>query len=226
VDSSPRLASLFAFQPNNTSRAYEYPWAYHATPLRPGMRALEIGGSLSGFQFVLAKTGIEVVNCDPGEAARGRGWPVTPDTFAALNRTFNTSVELRNTFLQDAGLKAASFDRIFSISTIEHIPEAELPSLMREVERLLKPGGYFVATVDLFLDLEPFVAGVTTNRWGTNIDMSALCAATSLERITGDPQMLYGFSEFDVAAIQAQLPQLLVGSYPVLIQCLVLRKPE
>ncbi len=224
VDRSPRLASFFAFQPNNTSRRYEYPWAFHATPLVPGMRALEIGGSLSGFQFVLAKSGLSVVNCDPGKAARGRGWPVTPTTFRALNDTFKTDVELRNTFLQDAGLADESFDRVFSISTIEHIPETELPALMQEIERVLKPGGYFIATVDLFLDLEPFTAGVTTNRWGTNIDISALCAATSMQRIIGDPPMLYGFDAFDAAAIRPRIPELLVGSYPVLIQCLVLQK--
>ena len=96
---------------------------------------------------------------------------------------------------------------------------------MREIERVLRPGGYFIATVDLFLDLEPFTPGATRNKWGTNIDMAKLCASTSMRRIIGDPPMLYGFDEFDVEAIRPRLPELLVGSYPVLIQCLVLQKP-
>ena len=45
----PAPPGPFAFQENNDTRRFEYPWAYFATSLRPGF-ALEIGGGLSGFQ--------------------------------------------------------------------------------------------------------------------------------------------------------------------------------
>src|SRR6187551_2265625 len=59
---SSRLLGPFSTQTNNTFRAFEYPWAYHAASLEPGQRVLEIGGGLSGFQFVLSRMGCHVVN--------------------------------------------------------------------------------------------------------------------------------------------------------------------
>src|SRR5438046_146307 len=61
---APRLVGPFGFQLNNDTRRFEYPWAFHSVPVEPGMRCLEVGGSLSGFQFVLAWSGAEVVNVD------------------------------------------------------------------------------------------------------------------------------------------------------------------
>ncbi len=49
---APRLFGAFAFQPGNSdTRTFEYPWAYFASELEPGMRAVDLGGSLAGFQF-------------------------------------------------------------------------------------------------------------------------------------------------------------------------------
>src|SRR6478672_309234 len=56
----------FAFQTNSTTRTFEYPWAFEHLA-KPGLRILEIGGGLSGLQFVLGKSGCHVVNIDPGQ---------------------------------------------------------------------------------------------------------------------------------------------------------------
>jgi SAM-dependent methyltransferase len=215
---------MFEFQLNNSIREAEYPWAFHATPLQTGMRSLDIGGSLAGFQFVLAKLGLEVHNCDPGESAHGLGWPVRPATFAKLNARFGTTVTLHNCFLEDARFPDGHFDRVFSISTIEHIPENELPGLVREVARILRPGGRFVATIDLFLDIAPF-ADPVSNRWGRNIDVAAMIAASGLRLTTGTTSQLHGFPDFHHRRIMAQLPDLHIGrDYPALAQCIVLEK--
>lgn len=34
-----------------STRIWEYPWAWHAAPVRPGMRVLDIGGALCGFSL-------------------------------------------------------------------------------------------------------------------------------------------------------------------------------
>ena len=222
---APGLRGMFAIQPNNATRAYEYPWVFDACRVARGMRVLEIGGGLSGFQFVLDRSGADVTNVDPGEAAHGRGWPVDEHSIARLNRVFGTSIELRNTFLQDAGLESASFDRVISVSTIEHIPESELPSLMSEVVRLLKPGGMFVATVDLFLNVQPFTTR-ERNEFGTNISVADLIEPHGLELVAGAREELHGYKEFSPGAVQSRLENYLLGSYPALIQTLVAKKPE
>ena len=152
------LVGPFAFQGNNTTRAFEYPWAVEALQLRPGLRVLEIGGSLSGFQFVVDRAGCEMIDVDPGDAFHAGGWPVTPATIARLNRLFGTHVTLLNQYLEDAKFPDDSFDRVVSVSVFEHIPENLLAGILAEVRRVLKPGGLLVLTVDLFLDVEPFTA--------------------------------------------------------------------
>ena len=152
----PRLSGPFGHQENSRTRIFEYPWAWHAVPVVAGTTAVDVGGSLAGFQFALAQAGVEVVNVDPGREATGRGWSVNAQSLGRLNRAFGTNVRLLNMTLAEAALPSNSVDTVYSISTIEHIPVDELPALMREIERILKPGGACVLTVDLFLNLRPF----------------------------------------------------------------------
>jgi SAM-dependent methyltransferase len=218
---------MFGFQINNSTREYEYPWCFHATPLKPGMRVLEIGGSLAGFQFVLSSLGLEVVNVDPGEddKPRGKCWPLTLELHDKLNRSFGTSVTLRKCFIEEAGLDDASFDRVFAISVLEHIPQRPLTSLMSHVHRVLKPDGLLVATVDLFLDAKPFTE-YESNAFGTNVDIRSLVFDHGFELIQGEPSELHGFGPFEPAAITRRVAagELLKGNYPALAQCFACRK--
>lgn len=220
------LSGYFAFQPNNDTRAVEYPWAFEALQVQPGMTVLDIGGSLAGLQFVLDKVGCTVTNVDPGEEARGVGWPVRPETFDKLNRAFGTHVTLKNCFLEEARLPSESFDRVVSISVLEHIPEADLTTLLAEVRRLLKPGGRFVATLDLFLDVHPFV-DKERNAYGHNVSARWLVETSGLELVHGEPSELYGYDRFEPERILKRGEEFFIGLYyPVMAQTLVLRKPD
>jgi SAM-dependent methyltransferase len=150
---------------------------------------------------------------------------VTPDRIAQLNRAFGTNVTLHNCFLHEAGFPEDYFDRIFSISTIEHIPAAELGPLMREISRILRPGGRFVATIDLFLNVRPFTER-ESNRYGSNADVRALAEAGGMRLVQGKRAELHGYPEFDSNAVLTQLNHFLVGTqYPALAQCVVFDKP-
>jgi SAM-dependent methyltransferase len=214
----------FGFQTNNHTRRSEYPWAVEQIAPRPGRRVLEIGGGKSGMQFVLARAGCQVVNVDPGERAHGRGWPVTPELIATLNRRFATDVTLRPCFIEDAGLADDSFDCATSISVLEHIPEPDLARILGHVRRALRPGGTFVLTVDLFLDLEPFTV-VKSNSYGKNLSLAWLVNESRMELAHGDRAELCGFPEFDPGRIAARRAELLVGNFEAAVQTLVLRKP-
>ncbi|TAM79846.1 MAG: class I SAM-dependent methyltransferase [Acidobacteria bacterium] len=221
-----KMVGCFAFQRNNGSRTFEYPWAFEALDIFPGAKVLEIGGGLSGLQFVLSRCGCEVTNVDPGMAAHGVGWPVDQESVNLLNRRFGTSVCLKNCFIEDAGLANESFDRVFSISAIEHIPPDDVLTILEHVRRVLKPGGLFVLTVDLFLDLKPFTR-LETNKFGRNISIRWLIENSGLELAAGRPEELYGFDAFSPGDILERLPQFFIGSdWPTLTQALVLRKWE
>src|SRR6476620_839450 len=100
----------FSFQDNNNTRIFEYPWSFYAANIRRGHRVVEIGGSLSGFQFVLDKYGCQVVNIDPGMEARGHGWPCDQVSIARLNKLFGTSVKLESCTIGQANLEPNTVD--------------------------------------------------------------------------------------------------------------------
>lgn len=218
-----RLRGPFSIQTNNVTRAYEYPWAFHAAAVSKGTRVLEVGGGLSGFQFALDREGCSVVNVDPGLDAKGVGWACDTATMRKLNGIFGTSIDLRNCTIDKANLEPEFYDRAFSISVLEHLPADEIVDVMQRVYKSLKPGGYFILTVDLFLNIFPFCTR-ERNEYGSNIDVASLIGRAPFTLINGNKQDLFGFPEFSTDRILSNLEQYFLGSYPVLAQCLVLQK--
>ncbi len=219
-----RYLGPFSVQRNNSTRAFEYPWAFEVGNLRPGMKVLEIGGGLSGFQFVVAQLGCSVVNVDPGLKATGVGWPCDNRSIAELNGCFRTQVDLRNTTVARAGLAQGEFDRAYSISVIEHLAPGEASDVMLHTYHCLKPGGLFVLTIDLFVNLDPFCAR-QYNEYGTNQNIRELISGQPWKLVVGTPDELFGFPEFDSEKVLSRLETFLLGQYPALVQCLALEKP-
>lgn len=220
-----RLRGPYAVQCNSSTRAFEYPWAFEVAAVRPAMQVLEIGGGLAGFQFTLAQSGCRVVNVDPGMKTADFDWPCDEKSMTKLNHRFHTQVQLRNTTVEKAGFAEAEFDLAYSISVVEHLSPAAAASVMAQVYRCLKPGGRFILTIDLFLNLHPFTSR-TSNDYGINQNIRELIAVQPWELIVGNRAELFGFAEFDRDAILSRLETFMVSqTYPVLTQCLVLQKP-
>jgi SAM-dependent methyltransferase len=216
-----RWRGPFAWQGNNLTRTWEYPWAFHQTAARGRpLRIAEVGGGLSGLQWVLARGGHRVINIDPGPSARGLGWELDPARHARLSRAFGAPVELRATTLSDAGLADSSVDVLLAVSVLEHFAPEDIDDLASHARRVLAPGGIAVLTVDLFLDVEPFTSA-RCNRYGRNVDLRAFLDHAGLVLLRGDPAELRGFPQFSADAIQCRLSRYFVGDYPTLAQCIV-----
>jgi SAM-dependent methyltransferase len=216
----------FAYQKNNSIREFEYPWVYEQVKkLGPGKTIVDVGGSLGGLQFVLASEGYQIINVDPGMAAEGRGWDVTPKIHQWLCNAFAAPVQLLTKPLQDAGLADASADAVLCVSAMEHFSPADLAAVAVHIPRILRPSGVAILTVDLFLDTAPFTDR-ESNEFGRNIDVKAWLTSAGLELVTGNPAELNGFPEFSTRAVLRELPKYHIGTwYPALAQCLVGRKP-
>lgn len=213
---------MFSAQPNNSTRLFEYPWAYFAADLRPSMKVLEIGGGLSGFQFVLSRERHIVDNVDPGMEIFG--FQITQASVDALNHLFGTNVTIMTCEIEKAPLAPLSYDRAFSLSVLEHLSVDTIAAVMDKVYNALKPGGLFVLTVDLFLDVTPF-AKKEANKWGRNVPMTTLIDSSKFELVHGLREELYGCDEFDVRTILGNVQHYFIGrNYPTLIQTIVLRR--
>ena len=125
-------------------KMWENAWVIRHADIRRGQRALDIGGASTLFSFYLAHLGCDVVvvdndwsNCgildNARHVARAMGWRL-----AALDRNVSRPLPFPD----------ASFDRVFSICVLEHLPSSLRQFLMREIGRVLTPGGIAGFTTD------------------------------------------------------------------------------
>ncbi len=216
-----RIRGPFSHQPNNTTRLYEYPWVAEQVCPRPGLRVLEIGGGLSGLQFVFSRLGCDVTNVDPGVDTFGRDWDLSPKRFEELNGAYGTNVRLIRDQLENADLDRGSFDAVVSVSVIEHMGSECGRAVLSRAAELLRPGGRIVLTLDLFPDLFPFGLA-EKNSYGTNVDVKEIVEGFKI--VVGKREELLGFPEFDAAEIMRKQADFLVGATPAWSQCMTLVK--
>lgn len=118
------------------SRYWEYPFAL--LEAKTSLKILDVGAGKSVFKSVLLNLGYDVTTLDP-------------DT-----KSFEKAIPERLTQVAgsvlDIPFEEASFDGVFCLSVLEHLKPDEPMLAMREMERVLKPGGHLVVTFDVNLD--------------------------------------------------------------------------
>lgn len=208
------------YRPYPSTRAWEYPWAWFAVPVKAGSRALDVGGALCGFSLTLARAGVDVLVVDPDTDGQSPAFLL--DRHAA---TFGVTVRSFRGEVCDVPEAAGSYDIAYCLSVVEHIPTIEARArLMQGVHRLLRPGGHFVLTVDLALHFHPF-----TERRGPpelqNVSFAELLSHAPFELESGLPSDLIGMPGFDSAQIlsRARKGELLQDGNRLSTQCVVLR---
>ncbi len=218
-----RRIGAFAFRINSLTRTFEHPWCFHATLLDQDMRAVEIGAGASGFQFVLAEHDLNVVSVDPLVNPSGTvDWVFSSEEFRRINGAFGGRVRFIQDHLENAHIESDGYDRVFAISVLEQIPGDNVLSIMREIQRILKPGGFFIATTDLFLDCHPFADRIA-NQWRQNVSVRRMVEESDLVLKSGLPCYLQGYPEFDAKEICRSKRNFLIVN-DVMTQCLVLQK--
>ena len=141
----------------------EYPWAIVHGGFKPGMSVLDAGCGRGILQYYLARQGCQVSGCDiDGFRSRkllklhrftaGLGLASQPDLSSRLRRNgraFGVDVDYHIEPMQRLTWPDATFDRVCSISVLEHIqPPEEQQKAVQELVRVLKPGGLLILTVD------------------------------------------------------------------------------
>ncbi|GGK71575.1 methyltransferase [Sphaerisporangium melleum] len=118
-------------------------------PVGPGVRVLDLGCGGGRHAFEVLRRGAHVVAFDQ-DAAELEG---VASMFAAMDKAGEVPPEATaETVTGDAlamPFPDASFDRVIAAEVLEHIPDDM--AAMREIHRVLKPGGQAAITVPSFL---------------------------------------------------------------------------
>lgn len=168
--SSPYIRLLLGF--DHWSWAWEYPWAIEVAALDTDpLRILEVGGGGSPFAEYIADLGHYTYEADPSlidgfsfvmNRKKGIARNVRSLAFHSLlrstgiNREWGLPPNMRSSSVHYYPYSAAdlrfpdrSFDRVFCLSVIEHIPSELWRRCIGEFERVLRPGGRLVMTMDM-----------------------------------------------------------------------------
>ena len=129
------------------SRLWEYPFAILAAELRPGLACADVGCGRTPFTVYLSRqSGVRVVGFDPDFFTgnpRGTAFGVSGDFVR------DTGLVIRNCGMTQLDAPDDHFDRMFCLSVVEHLDASTARRGMREMARVLKPGGRLIVTVDV-----------------------------------------------------------------------------
>jgi SAM-dependent methyltransferase len=129
-----REAAIRIAVPLDPSRYLELPWALDMLGAAPGEHVLDLA-SPKLLAVALARTGVDVVSVDMLE----------PEI--ELWRRLAPGVRFEVADGRALPYADASFDRAYSISVIEHIPERGDEQALQELARVVAPGGRIVLTM-------------------------------------------------------------------------------
>ncbi len=129
----PRMYTEYSEKKN----AWENAWCYRYSEAKPGEKILDIGGASTAFNFFLASQGCKVSiidndwnNCgiiyNTNYVGQKMGWDIR-----AYDLEGGRPLPFPDGY----------FDRIFSICVIEHLTSEARRGLMKELGRVLRPGG-------------------------------------------------------------------------------------
>lgn len=132
-------------------KAHNRPWIEEAGRFEAGQRVVEVGGAYSRLPELLGdRYGVEPwiaddfgMESDEPMWARWGDPRELPARFPEVHYVFRRAGDFA------PELPDASFDRVFSVSTLEHIPDSERPRVLMDMHRLLAPGGLELHTIDI-----------------------------------------------------------------------------
>ena len=133
------LVSRDAVSYLHPSKRWEYPWALSRAALAPGARVLDAGCGDSIFPVYLAKQGYDVTALDL-------------EFEGTLGELHHVRIEYVHGTLTALPQDDETFETVFCISVIEHLPEEHIPRAMQEMRRVLRPGGKLLLTTDYYED--------------------------------------------------------------------------
>ncbi len=127
--------------PLHWSRQFEWPWCLHHANLKPEDNVLDVGGSWSILKYALAKRCKQVISLEIDQSAIDK-------TVESIRRIGMKNIFQKQGDVRDIPYPDNSFDCVFCISVLEHVEDGHTKAI-REMLRVLKPGGSLLLTMDI-----------------------------------------------------------------------------
>jgi cyclopropane fatty-acyl-phospholipid synthase-like methyltransferase len=145
-----RLAlNYLGFFTNHYPRVFEYSWLCElGSNLLDESNILDIGAGVSPLPLWFAERRCTVVTVDNHKLDRTGSDVASWNEWGFLDyASLHPRITSRNCDMLD--VTEADFDLIYSVSVIEHLPAETRRQFFGGLRRLLRPGGEFLATIDL-----------------------------------------------------------------------------
>jgi SAM-dependent methyltransferase len=140
-DSNGFLIQAGPFSTLHWSRQVEWPWAVLNADLKKSHVALDIGSGQSVFKFLVADKCKRLTTLDHDSKT------VIETGFSARQLGFKNIIPVDGD-ARKLPFKDNTFDRVFLISVMEHMPSGHIKAV-KELKRVLKPGGIGSISFDI-----------------------------------------------------------------------------
>jgi SAM-dependent methyltransferase len=137
-----KRALRYLVQPVHYWRGVEYRLVWNEAGFRPDDRVLDVGSPKLLSLYLAEKIGAEVFATDIDSYFL--------DEYALLRSARRLSDQLLRLQVEDGrrlGFADASFTKAYAVSVLEHIPDLGDTECMKEIARVLRPGGRCLLTV-------------------------------------------------------------------------------
>jgi len=140
-DGHGKLQLAYQPSPLHWSRQVEWPWAVRAAGLKPYHDCLDVGSGWSVLKYAIAKRCrfVECVDIDPPSVEKA--WATTRKM--GPRNLMHAQADVAHLPYDDD-----FFDRVFCVSVLEHV-KVDHAACVREMVRVLKPGGALLVTLDM-----------------------------------------------------------------------------
>lgn len=141
---------------------WEYPWAILASSIEPNMSVLDCGCGRGFLQIYLALKQCRVTSIDISTLktkAIKKLWniinrfklPIKEDKASAMHnlaKRYGVSIDFYVHSIDNLPFEDNTFDRVYCISVLEHMPPGKDENTIKEMSRVLKPKGRLIVSVD------------------------------------------------------------------------------
>jgi len=147
---------------------WDYPWVILNSGVKPGMKILDSGAGRGFLQVYLAKKGCEVHSVDIRNLASKQRTrlhkflKIKDDdrrVIRKINKRYDVDIKFRKESITKLSYEDSYFDIVFNISVLEHLKHEDIPAAVKELTRVVKPGGILALTIDYNLSSSPVKIG-------------------------------------------------------------------